>query len=575
MANSWSCIVRNEFIRFKRRFVVFRCILYIFLCLCGFSQHCAAAQQVDLKQKSIVAVKKSLEQNKQELIDTLRSQQQTLTEIGLLKPNPHHTQVLSKVHRLRCSWLTEKDYLRYPAPTYKPYFKLSSDTTSSSLEFHGWLQADQDIFFNAAGVGINNGLTDTTYTTSTVDRLWLRRIRPSLEGTFADYFNFLINPDFGEGEPRLFDGFIDINYLRAIGLQSGLQMSLLSGIENFFDNFSYLSRAYTMEMSNSAMMAPDREVGFVIHGSFGPSGNEPYYRGLSYLGFDDMFSYQFGMFNGTADNADAGFNLLSFDKQITNSIQNKAFEARVFINPFIDDTASILQHLGIGMAGSRENVHNQVHLPDLVSIGQNTIFQYTQLVPLANGLRYRLHPQVVWSLGPIGLLADWAHTTQTLCNGKDKFGIYCPVNGEHITQRNNASQAQLIYNLTQESFNLFHLIPNNNFHPFESGAYGAWQTVFRVTKLSLDKNVFQKHTRHRRDYYPYADPTNSVQASNSWSVGINWFWNDNFRVTTEYDHTQFIGGFCKGSVFGDPCESGIVANRPAEKIFMQRFQLTF
>ena len=61
-----------------------------------------------------------------------------------------------------------------------------------------------------------------------------------------------------------------------------------------FDNFDYLSRAYTMEMSNTAMLAPDREIGIVLHGSLGPYGCEPYYRGLSYLGFDDFFSYQLG-----------------------------------------------------------------------------------------------------------------------------------------------------------------------------------------------------------------------------------------------------------------------------------------
>ncbi len=548
---------------------MFRFVLYNFLCWSILFSHSAWAQALATEQQFTRLVQQSMDRSTKAINDTIISQKETLAQLEALQPSQAELQ--------RVQWLEQKDYLRYPEPVYQPLFKLSATDLPAVLEFHGWLQADQDIFFNTAGIGINSGFKHTSYASDTVDRLWIRRLRPSLEGTFANYFNFLINPDFGLSQVRLFDGFLDINYLRAIGLQSGLQMSLVSGVENFFDNFSYLSRAYTMEMSNSAMMAPDREFGFVLHGSFGPSGHEPYYRGLSYLGFDDMFSYQLGVFNGTPDNASIGLNFISNNKdQLQSAVTNKAFEARIFINPFIDYANSTLQHLGVGMAGSRDNAHNQGNLPDLVSIGQNAVFKYTGYSALANGLRYRLHPQAVWYLGPMGVLADWAQTTQTLCDASGNFGAFCPVNATSITQKNNAGQIQLIYNVTQEDFNLFHLIPNNNFNLSEAGTYGAWQAVFRFTKLAIDKKSFQQALLYGIDLYPYASPINSIQRSNSWSLGLNWFWNDNFRITTEYDHTQFIGGGCSGGsdTYG-ACPSGLVANRPAEQIFMQRLQLTF
>lgn len=115
-------------------------------------------------------------------------------------------------------------------------------------------------------------------------------------------FSIIFNIDFGLNNPRLYDAFIDINYYRLLGLQVGQQMSLVSGIENYIDNFDYVSRAFTMEVSPSAMLAPDRQYGMVLHGSFGPSGSEPFYPGLTMLGFDDMFSYQLGWLTDTPDN---------------------------------------------------------------------------------------------------------------------------------------------------------------------------------------------------------------------------------------------------------------------------------
>jgi phosphate-selective porin OprO/OprP len=488
------------------------------------------------------------------------------------------------------------DYTRYRPSPYKNYFKYTSIDGSNQLEFHGWLQVDQDIFFDSLGLLLNSGASNVPIVNkSTVDRLWLRRLRPTIEGTIANYFNFMINPDIGgQGQVRLFDAFIDINYFRALGLQSGLQMSLLSGIENYFDNFNYLARAYTMEMSNTAMLAPDRQFGFVFHGSFGPSGEEPYFRGLSYLGFDDMLSYQLGVFSGIPDNANASLDpvLTNYTSTDESTIQNKALAGRLFWNPFIAQPKNILQHLGLGFAGSIESPHLETALPYLDSLGQNLVFLYQNppafIATIANGQRTRIHPQAVWSYGPLGLLADMSQTTQKLESGV----IDIPVDTfpKSVTQKNSANQVQLIYNLTKEDFNLFHLIPNRNFNPTEKGAWGAWQLVMRYTGMSLDSSVFSEFFDFEGErFYYFADPRGSIQSSTSWSVGINWFWNTNIRFTTEYAESHFHGGCSTGAInapINPGCYTGLLAgygyeinsqviNRPAEKIFMQRFQLTF
>lgn len=485
--------------------------------------------------------------------------------------------------------LFEKDYLRYPANPYPPYFKLVSKDGQRELDFHGWIQGDADLFMNTNGLVLNNGYDVTPiYSKNTVDRFWVRRIRPDFEGKVLDYVQYLFNPDFGLYQSRVYDAFVDINYWRAMGLQFGQQMSIVSGIENYFNNFDYLSRAFTMENSSTAMLAPDREFGFVLHGSFGPSGQEPYFRGISYLGFDDFFSYQLALMGGTADATEPGNQVTSYLEETSHisSLLNKAFEGRVFFNPFIAQHGHWLQHLGIGFAGSTQRVNNEINLPSYLSLGQNPIFDFAESV-VANGPRSRLHPQMVWGVGSLGLLADWTQTIQNLSIAPDTefYGVV-----PNVKTNNKASQIQLIYNVTKEEFNLFHLIPNRNFHPFEKGAYGAFQLVLRLTHLSLDNSVFSypnTNTSENSVSYPYADPRISIQSYNGWSVGFNWFWNENLRITTEYDQTEFLGG-CSTGALSNPDSPGCltggiytiatnsqVINRPMEKIFMQRFQVTF
>lgn len=568
-----------------------RCALKIvcMLCSCGL----VWGQQLDTDQ--VIKIKKmeaALAKSECHLNELIAQQNQNLQDLELAKAqllkeseNIHKTPVV--VCQTCKPSLWELDYPRYPASPFPNYFKYTSVDGSNELEFHGWLQVDQDMFFDAKGLLLNNGVYYMPIDNkNTVDRFWARRVRPTLEGTLYDYINFFLNIDFGQGQVRLYDAFVDINYLRLFGLQIGQQMSLLSGIENYFDNFDYLSRAYTMEMSNTAMLAPDREIGIVLHGSLGPYGCEPYYRGLSYLGFDDFFSYQLGLFSGTPDNSSPGINPFIINRANTEtaSLSNKAFEGRVFINPFIAKPYPLLKHLGIGFAASTERTNLEYTLPELFSLGQNPIFFYQPEVN-ANGLRTRIHPQLVWSLGPIGILADWNQTLQTLQVGEQNYNFTPP----SVIQKNHASQIQMIYNLTQEEFNLFHLVPNCNFNLFERHALGAWQLVLRYTGLSLDPSVFNDFTDNANGLriYSYADPRLSVQSSNSWSVGLNWFWNQNIRFTTEFAETNFQGGCSTGGLgaaINPGCltagnaalaTSSQVVNRPAELIFMQRFQLTF
>lgn len=538
------------------------------------------------QKKSNALLKKTLK----ELAETKAALEKTKHQVKEINYNANqssHTPFSQKKNRQT----TEHNFealVKAPPPHGYVYagkngFGIISKDNQHSLFFHGVFQFDQDIFTDAKGLTINTGVSSVPIINrETVDRFWIRRARPILSGTMFEKSDFMFAPDFGEGQIRLFDTFIDLRYLRALSLRVGKQNSLLAGLENLNDN----SGRYTMEFGHATMLAPNREYGLALHGEWGPKIND--YRENNILrrhGFEDWFAYEIGVFSGTFDNTNPGLNPVSLTKFNSegSTIADKDFEARFFSNPMMYSPYPWLQHLGVGFAGGTGSVSNQGQLPDLISIGQNPIFIYQPTV-LGNGVRTRLHPQGFWIYGPFGITYEFAHTKQKLSNGIVSSNTNPPL----ITQVNQANEIVLIYDLTQEPLQFDGIIPNNNFTLSEKGMYGAFQLVIRFTNLRLDKNIFNDFvTLDNHTLYVFSDPRLSVQQANTWTFGLNWYWNKNLRITTEFDYSTFKGG-CSTGGLNAPTNPGCltaldyataststVLNRPNEVIYMQRIQISF
>ncbi|WP_058514891.1 porin [Legionella santicrucis] len=463
-------------------------------------------------------------------------------------------------------------------------FGFISNDNQNKLFLHGLYQFDQDAFFNVKGLTINNGASSTEMINQdNIDRFWMRRVRPVFNGTFLKYNDFLFTPDFGQGQTRLFDAIIDLHYFKVFSLRAGKQRSLLAG----FDRLRGASTNNTVERGYATMMGPNREYGFVFYGSLGPkrkTDRSPYK--YKYNRFNDWFSYELGVLTGTFDNSNPGLNPVSpttFNSE-TATLANKAFEVRLFTNPFLNSSVPFLRNLGLGIAGSTEDVNNQRNPPALVSVGQNPIFFYEMNVN-GNGPRKRLHPQAFWFLGPFGVFGEWTQTQQTLSKGL----VFSNADDlQFATVTNHAAEVQVVYNLTQESFTFGSLNPNRNFSPREKGSLGAFQLIARWSQLAMDNHIFNSFTTEgEQTNYTFADPRLSVQKANTWGIGINWFFNRNIVIMTEYDQTNFIGG-CSTGALNAPDTPGCltagtyatastskVRNRPNERVIMQRFQLSF
>ena len=462
-------------------------------------------------------------------------------------------------------------------------FKITSPGGDYQLRFNTLIQADQDIFFNTKGETINTGISAIADNDrNTVDRLWMRRVRPIFSGTLFKYTDYMLMADFGQGQIRLFDAYADIHYFDWLGFTAGKQRSLLSGLENLRS----ASTISSMGLGYPSMMAPNREIGLTFHGEFAAPGQTHKYT--NHISFNDWFSYQVGLFSGTADNTNPGLNPVTatnFSTE-TSTVGNKSVEARLFAHPFQGSGIAPLEGLGLGIAGGYDNPSNQSTLPAMVSVGQNPIFTYVQSIG-ANGTRTRIHPQAYWFWGPFGMLADWTQTTQTLSSNLQPSAA-APAT-QSVTQNNQAAQVQLSYNLTGEN-NVFGVVkPEKNFDPLGDGGWGALQIVGRWSGLYMDGSVFKTSaTSAGQTSYVFADPRVSVQQANTWSIGLNWFLNANVKITTEYDQTSFVGGCSTGAMsaqFNSGCltsggtgataSSSQVINRPDEKVIMQRFQLAF
>ena len=466
-------------------------------------------------------------------------------------------------------------------------FTIRSASEDNELRLGMLIQTDQDIFFDTSGITINNGVTsDPIINRSIVDRLWIRRARPIFTGHLLKYTDFVLLPDFGQGQTRLFDALMDVHYIKWLGFTVGKQLSLISGIEQLKDPATF----YSNEPGYASAMAPNREIGLMVHGEWGPPIVEDKSPYVGRHGFNQWLSYQIGLFSGTADDTNPGLNPTSttaFSTE-TATLENKGIEARIFSNPFMGQSNNYwFQGLGLGFASGFDNPNNEANLPAILSVGQNPIFTYATKA-VANGHRYRFHPQGYWFIGPFGIVSDWAFTTQQILNHATTSSSSHPLT--NTLQYNNAGQVQLIYNLTGEHNRYTdRLSPNRAFNPAEKGAWGAFQLVARWSGLTMDPYVFNSSFIQDGDkIYSYADPRLSVSKANTFSIGLNWILNKYTRVITEFDQTRFIGGCSTGAMSATQnpgcltsggnaaiASTSEVLNRPDEIIFMQRFQVQF
>jgi len=117
---------------------------------------------------------------------------------------------------------------------------------------------------------------------------------------------------------------------------------------------------------------------------------------------------------------------------------------------------------------------------------------------------------------------------------------------------NHAWQVTASYVLTGEKASYRQVTPKKQFSP-GSGNFGAVELAGRYTQLDIDNDAF---------LLKFADPTKSANQANTWTAGVNWYFNRNLKFQVNYEQTHFKGG-------------NTIGDRKTEKIVLSRFQIYF
>jgi phosphate-selective porin OprO and OprP len=401
-------------------------------------------------------------------------------------------------------------------------FSFGNADGSYAVQLKGVLQVDSRTFFHDAGIVGNDGFL-------------LRRARPILQGTLARDFDFLFVPDFGGSSVQIFDAYLNYRYRPELQLRAGKMKSPI-GLEQLQADVDTLFN----ERSLVTALLPNRDIGVQLQGDI--------------LG--GVASYAAGIFNGLGD----GRSTSNFDFE-----DDKAFEGRVFFQPFKTTSLSALQGFGFGAGGSYETMQRTNTtglpattggtLPGFVTDGQQQFFAYNPAggaVVVADGEHWRLSPQAYYYYGPFGFMGEYVISDQRVTR---------VLGATRTTSRleNTAWQVTGSWILTgEDAAYKGGVVPRHPFNPLACG-WGALQLVGRYEQLDIDNDAFPL----------FSNPASSATFAAAWSVGLNWYLNRNFLIKASFSHTDFKGG-------GGPGASAPAAvTRNDENVFFTRMQLAF
>ncbi len=401
-------------------------------------------------------------------------------------------------------------------------FQIASADGANFVRFRGTLHADNRVY---GGESVPE----------TADTFILRRVRPTIEGTFGGIYDFRFTPDFGGGRSVIVDAYVAARFNPGATLTVG-KFKPPVGLERLQSG----ADLRFIERGLPTFLVPNRDIGAQLSGEFGGG----------------TFAYQVGYFNGVTDGGSSE-GLASPDVEVDTKGD---YAARVFFQPFLNSENFNLRGLGFGIGSTWVDIDGSAANTALAayrSPGQQSIFSYrantaTGVTPnnatFADGQRLRLAPQLYYSRGSFGLLAEYTTVEQDVSR---------VVGGTTLsdTLTHSAWQAQFSWFVTGEEEGFRGFTPGSTFRPGKEGT-GAFEVVARIHELDIDDDTFVGGANS------FANPLTAVSKATAYGVGVNWYpWNT-VKLSVNYEQTQFEGGAATG-------------DRPDEKALLSRFAINF
>lgn len=377
---------------------------------------------------------------------------------------------------------------------YKSGFWIQSEDETFKLRVGGYVQGDGRFY---TGDDAKLG----------VDTFVMRRVRPSLQGTVAQYVDFYVLSDFGGGTAVVQDAYADFHPSNAFRIRAG-KLKEPVGLERLQSGQSILF----VERALPTAIVPNRDLGIQVHGDLAGG----------------VVNYAIGIFNGVVDggSGDADTN------------DGKDVAGRLFFQPFRKSTSRAAKGLGIGISGTSGKQEGA--LPSYRSVGQLVFFGYATGVTAA-GTRTRVSPQGYYYLGPFGLLAEYAQSSQEVKRGtvQERIG-------------NKAYGVAVSFVLTGEEASYAGVKAKKPFDP-KKGSWGALELAARLEGLEVDPDAFR---------LTFAETARAARKARGLTLGLNWHVNGNLKYVVNYGRTTFTGGAASG-------------DRPTEKTIQIRTQVSF
>ncbi len=393
-------------------------------------------------------------------------------------------------------------------------FSFQSKDGANVIRLRGLVQVDDRYF-----------LDDTT--AASASTVGVRRVRPIIEGTVNNIYDFRIVPDFAQGKTVLFDAYVAARFTPSFVVTAG-KFKPPVGLERLQSaaDIRFVERGLPTDL------VPNRDIGLQLSGDL----------------FTAHVNYALGYFNGVADGTGSD---LTADVD-TDGDGDAA--ARLFFLPGASSDNFAWRGLGFGVAATYAHTDGTVtstQLAPLKSPGQQNFFAYRTgaTATFADGKRFRLAPQFYYYYGRFGLIGEYVQSEQDLTR----------VNGavtRSDTITNSAWQVAFHWFVTGEEEAYRGFTPGTVFSP-ANGTWGAFELVARYHELDVDDDAFAGGANS------FADPATQASKASAWGLGASWYLNQNVKIVLDFDHTTFDGGAAGG------------ANRGDEEVLLSRVQLSF